>query len=198
MEKKKLVIGLCGTLAAGKGIVTSILKSKGFQSVGLGDIVREELLDRGMAITRKNQQDIGNKLRKENGGQILAQRALSKYKSYDSPLVIEGIRNMVEVDFLKANSNFFLIGVDAPFDVRWGRVQKRNRDADLLNHDKFVIDDSRDRGFNEPLDGQQTGMCLVHADFLINNDEDFEKLDDSPIQKQVSDVYREIQKRAKE
>ena len=196
MDKKKLVIGLAGTLAAGKGTVREILKAKGFQTVTLSDMIREELLSREMAITRKNLQDMGNRMRKEHGGHILAERALNKYKSYDSPLVIDGLRNMIEVDFLKGNSEFFLVGVDAPFEIRWGRVQVRNRDADLLNHDKFVIDDARDRGFNEPLDGQQTSMCLVHADFLINNDENFTgRIEDSKLFKEVNEVYRKITKK---
>jgi dephospho-CoA kinase len=195
MEKKKLVIGLTGTLASGKGVIADILHSKGFQLADLGEIVRDDLRSKGMATTRANQQDNGNALRKEFGGQVLIERALKKYHSYDVPLVICGLRNMVEVDFLRENSELFLIGVDAPFELRWQRVQKRNRDPDLLNHDKFVIDDARDRGFNEPLDGQQVGMCLVHADFLINNDENFMgRVEDSKLYKETMDILRKIKK----
>jgi dephospho-CoA kinase len=96
---------------------------------------------------------------------------------------------------LKGHSEFFLIGIDAPFEVRWERVKSRNRDGDLLNHDKFVIDDARDRGFNEPLNGQQVGMCLVNADFLINNDETFTQLENSKLYKDVNDIYRKIIKK---
>jgi dephospho-CoA kinase len=195
MENKKLIIGLTGTIASGKGIVRDILKSRGFHAISLGDIIREELSSRNMPTTRKNQQDIGNNLRREFGGQVLVERALQKYKSYDMPIIIDGIRNMVEIDFLKNNSRFFLIGVDAPFEIRWQRIQARNKDPDLLNPDKFVIDDARDRGFNEPLNGQQTAMCLVHADFLINNDENYSKLEDSKLYRDVNDIYREIMKR---
>jgi len=191
----KLVVGITGTLLSGKGTVAEILHSKGFHVVDLGEIVRDECKARGLSNTRANQQDVGNGLRKEFGGQIFAERALKKYNSYDSPLVIIGLRNMVEIDFLKANSNFVLIGVDAPFETRWERLQKRNRDPDLLNHDKFVIDDARDRGFNEPLNGQQVGMCLVHADYLINNDEEISgPIENSKLYKEVMEVYRKLKK----
>jgi dephospho-CoA kinase len=195
MEKKKLVIGISGTICSGKDIVAGMLKERGFQLISLGEVVRGELKERGMDVTRKNQQDIGNQLRSEYGGQILAERALKKFQSYDSPLIINGIRNLEEVDFLKGHSEFFLIGIDAPFEVRWERVKSRNRDGDLLNHDKFVIDDARDRGFNEPLNGQQVGMCLVNADFLINNDETFTQLENSKLYKDVNDIYRKIIKK---
>ncbi|MGV8086260.1 MAG: AAA family ATPase [Candidatus Woesearchaeota archaeon] len=195
MEQKKLVIGISGTICSGKDVVAAILKDRGFQLISLGDVIREELRSRGVELTRKTQQDLGNELRKTYGGQILIERALKKYQSYTAPLIISGIRNLDEVNYLKEQTNFILIGVDAPFDVRWKRVQIRNRDQDLLNQDKFVIDDARDRGFNEPLNGQQVGMCLVHADFLINNDETFTRLDDSKLYREVNEIYREVMKK---
>ena len=191
----KLVIGITGTIASGKGTVGEILKSKGFSSISLSSILREELAAQGLEPTRTNMQDIGNKLRKDFGGQVLAERALAKFKSYSTPLIIDGIRNMDEVNYLKQNSNFILIGIDAPFEVRWQRVRARNKDSDLLNHDRFVIDDARDRGFNEPLNGQQVGMCLVHADHLINNDEEFSgPIENSKLYKDVNEIYRKIKK----
>jgi len=195
MEQKKLVIGLTGTLASGKDVVAKILKDKGLHLIGLGEVVREELTLAGKDINRKTQQDYGNQLRKDFGGQILVEKALKKFHSYSIPLIINGIRNIDEVNYLKKNSNFILIGVDAPFELRWLRVKERNRDGDLLNQDKFVIDDARDRGFNEPLNGQQVGMCLVQADFLINNDETFIKLEDSKLYKDVNEIYRDITKK---
>jgi dephospho-CoA kinase len=195
MEQKKLVIGLTGTLASGKDVVAKILKEKGLHLIGLGEVVREELKLAGFDITRKAQQDYGNQLRKEFGGQIFVEKALKKFNSYNIPLIINGIRNIDEITYLKEHSKFVLIGVDAPFELRWQRVKDRNRDGDLLNHDKFVIDDARDRGFNEPLNGQQVGMCLVQADFLINNDESFIRLEDSKLYKDVNEIYKEILKR---
>lgn len=192
MNEKKTVIGITGTIASGKDVVAKILKDKGCHVISLGEIIREELNKRGLPITRKNQQDLGNELRQDYGGHILAERALKKFQSYSTPLVINGIRNLDEIKYLKENSKFYLIGIDAPLELRWERVKKRNRDQDLLNHDKFVIDDARDRGFGEPLNGQQVGMCLVHADFLIINDEEFESLEKSKLYSEINNIYRKI------
>ena len=195
MIGKKLVIGITGTLLSGKDVVERILKDKGCQSISLGQVCRDELKLKELEINRKNQQDLGNDLRKEFGGQVLAERALKKFQSYNAPLVINGIRNLDEIKYLKENSDFKLIGVDAPIETRWQRVQARNRDADLLNHDRFFIDDARDKGFNVPLNGQQVGMCLVHADFLINNDEEFiGPIENSKLYKDVNEVYKKIKK----
>jgi dephospho-CoA kinase len=195
MEKDKLVIAICGTLLSGKGLVAEILKSKGFMHASVRALIKEELEKRNLPPTRKNLQDIGNEMRKEHGAQYWVQKALEKYQSYTAPLIIESLRNMGEVDWLKKNCNCYIIGVDAPFEVRWERLKNRNIDADLMDHDKFVIDDARDRGFNEPLDGQQTAMLLVHADFLISNDEQLKgRLEDSKLYKEVNEIYRKIKK----
>lgn len=192
---KKLVIGLTGTIASGKATVANFLKQKGFTLQVLSALISEELKKEGKEITRSSLQDRGNQLRIEFGGKALAELALKKHQSYSTPLVIDGIRNLDEIKYLRENANFYLIGIDAPIELRWNRLQKRNRDIDLLNHDKFILDDARDRGFNEPLNGQQVGMCLVQADFLINNDEDFNgPIDNSKLYADLNDIYRKIKK----
>lgn len=192
---KKLVIGLTGTIASGKATVANFLKQKGFTLQVLSALISEELKKEGKEITRSSLQDRGNQLRIEFGGKALAELALKKHQSYSTPLVIDGIRNLDEIKYLRENANFYLIGIDAPIELRWNRLQKRNRDIDLLNHDKFILDDARDRGFNEPLNGQQVGMCLVQADFLINNDEDFNgPIENSKLYADLNDIYRKIKK----
>ncbi len=193
----KIIVGITGTIASGKGLAGDYFKQKGFTAVECVSIIREEVARQGLEPTRKNLQDVGNALRKRYGGNVLVARILSKAKTYQTNIVITGIRNMGEIDYLRKEPNSFIIGVDAPFEVRWARVKNRNRDTDLLNQDKFVIDDARDRGFNEPLDGQQVGMCLVHADYLIHNDENVEQLEGSAFYKQLGDVYKDILKKSK-
>jgi dephospho-CoA kinase len=194
MMNKKMVIGVCGTLCSGKGIVTEILRSKGCDVTTLGTIVRESLDSKGVETTREAQQDEGNLLRKEFGGQILAERALKKYVHSANPLVIDGIRNIAEIEYLKEHSRFFLIGVDASLELRWKRSVHRNRDPGHKDYDTFINDDARDRGTNEPANGQQVGMCLVQADFLIMNDEEYVDLESSKLYKDVNRIYEKIMK----
>ena len=194
-QKQKLVIGISGTLAAGKGVVAEILSKKGCDITTLGAVVRESLNSKNIETTRENQQNEGNNLRKEFGGQVLVERALKKVLHNNKILIIDGIRNVAEIDYLRNNSKFFLIGVDAPIDKRYERSTKRHRDPNPPDYDKFIADDARDRGVNEPLNGQQVGMCLVQADFLINNDEIFTKLEDSKLYKDVNELYRDILKK---
>jgi dephospho-CoA kinase len=196
MSHKKLIIAVSGTLCSGKGVVSQILKSKNCDIDTFSSGIRDELKSKGITEpTRKQLQDEGNRLRKEFGGQILAEKLLHKYKDSSKPLVIDGLRNIGELDYLKKHSNLYLIGVDAPLEFRWELTQKRNSDRDQLDYDKFVELDSRDKGYNEPLNGQQVGMCLTHADFLIYNDEEFKDLEHSKIHKQVLEIYDDVLKK---
>jgi dephospho-CoA kinase len=195
MNHKKLVIAISGTFCSGKGLVSKILKSKDCDVDTFSSVIKDELHSRGVEINRTALQDEGNRLRKEFGGQVLAERLLAKYKDSTKPLVIDGLRNIGELEYLKKHSNCFLIGIDAPLEFRWELTQKRKGEKDLIDYDAFVKLDARDKGYNEPLSGQQVGMCLTHADFLIYNDEEFTQLEKSKIYKQVSEIYDEIMKR---
>jgi dephospho-CoA kinase len=195
MTNKKLVIAISGTFCSGKGLVSKILKSFDCDIDTFSSIIKDELHSKGVEINRAALQDEGNRLRKEFGGQVLAERLLLKYKDSSRPLVIDGLRNIGELEYLKKHSDCFLIGVDSPLEFRWELTQKRKGEKDLIDYDAFVALDSRDKGYNEPLNGQQVGMCLTHADFLIYNDEEFEDLESSKLYKQVIEIYEKIMKR---
>lgn len=195
MTKDKIVIGISGTLCSGKGVVAEILRSKGFDATTLGAIVRESLNSKRIETTREAQQDEGNRLRKEFGGQVLAERALAKYSGSFVPLVIDGIRNVAEIEYLRKNSRFFLIVIDAPFELRFRRSNKRNRDPRLGDYDLFKAEDARDRGLNEPESGQQVGECMKRADFTIMNDEEFTRLEHSKIYRETIKIYEKIMKK---
>ncbi len=194
-NEKKLVIAISGTFCSGKGLVSKILKSKNCDVDTFSSVIKDELKSKGVQITRIILQDEGNRLRKVFGGQVLAERLLLKYKDGPKPLVIDGLRNVGEIEYLKNHSKFFLIGVDSPIEFRWELTQKRKGEKDLIDYDAFVALDARDKGYGEPLNGQQVGMCLAQADFLIYNDEEFTDLEKSKIYKQVLEIYGEILKR---
>ena len=91
-----LVIGLTGTKSGGKGEIAAYLKSRGFLSLSLSDMVREEAVRRGISdYSIKDLQDIGNDLREKEGPGVLAKMASQKI---DLDCVIDGIRNPGEAD----------------------------------------------------------------------------------------------------
>ena len=69
-----MIIGLTGSLCAGKGEVADYLKSLGYAYFSLSDALREEAGKNNIDTTRNNLIILGNKLRKEYGNGVLAQK----------------------------------------------------------------------------------------------------------------------------
>lgn len=79
MKKKDIVyIGVVGQIASGKGVLVDYLvKNLNFKSFSLSSIIHQELKKRRIEnFTRKTLQDVGDKLRKQYGDDVLARKAI--------------------------------------------------------------------------------------------------------------------------
>lgn len=166
-----LIIGLTGSLCAGKGTVAEFLKDKGFKYYSLSDMLREELDSLGIERTRANLIAKGNELRETYGAGALARKFLVKIKNEEANFIIDGIRNPAEAEELKKKEDFFLVAVDAPLAERFKRMQKRKRgENDPKTIPEFKELDELDKGKGQREDGQQVGKTMKMADaVLINN-----------------------------
>ena len=124
-------------------------------------------------------QDVGDKLRREYGDEVLAQRIIKAINEQKKDkIVIEGIRNPAEIEFLKKNQNFILIGVKANRELRFKRVLSRGKEWDPKIYEDFLKVDRRDLGVGQQKSGQQVGKCLSYCDYILTNNKDikdFEK-----------------------
>ena len=105
-----MIIGLAGSLGAGKGTIIEYLQSQGFDYFTLSDVIRTEAKKRNIEMTRTNLQDIGNEIREREGPGALAKRVLAKMQPAKG-YIIDGLRNPAEVEECKKDSNFFLISI---------------------------------------------------------------------------------------
>jgi len=189
-EKKDMIIGLTGTKASGKGVVAEILKKKDFAYFSLSDRVREEAVSRGLTDYKvKDLQDIGNELREKYGGGVLVRKTLELVKKQGNErkegkdMIIDGIRNIYEVEELKKQEYFgyfgyfILIAVDAPREVRFERLVERGRKSDPKTYEEFLEMDKRDLGNKEIESGQQVKKCIEAANYKIQNDNTLEDLE---------------------
>jgi len=131
-----MIIGLTGKNAAGKGEVAVFLKDGGFQYFSLSDVLRDELKNRNLPITRENLIQIGNDLRKAHGAAVLASRILAKLE-IDRNYVIDSFRNPREVEIFRTTNNFHLLHVTALPQVRFERIKARKRESDPTTLQEF-------------------------------------------------------------
>jgi len=212
-----IYLGIVGQIASGKGEVVKILTEQyGFVSFNLSSILHKILDEKGITnFTRADLQDLGDKLRMEEGEGVLAKRAI-KYlchsrampagrqeggnsvsssrpsvsawrdplqgKSSNSlgmtgkKMIIEGIRNPAEVNYLRTLPNFQLIAVKAKKVVRFDRLKKRGKPWDPKTWGEFLIVDRRDKGLGQKKYGQQVGKCVGMANMEIQNNGDIKLL----------------------
>lgn len=173
----KIFIGVVGQIASGKGrLVDCLIKEHGFTSFSLSSVVHDELRKQGITdFTRKTLQDIGDELRKKYGSAVLAKRAIEATRN-KKKIVIEGIRNPAEVEYLKKLPDFTLVAIKSIRKLRYNRLLKRAKPWDPKTWNEFLVVDRRDLGIGQKASGQQVGKCLAYADFTILNNEDIGSL----------------------
>ena len=185
-----MLIGLTGRNAAGKGEVARYLQKKSFYYYSLSDVIREEIRSRGLEPTRELLITVGNELRQRYGSKILAERILAKIED-DRHYVIDSIRNPAEVDAFRAAKHFKLIRIEAPPEVRFQRIFKRQRESDPKTLQEFFELENREA------EGDDTSQNLVKvelmADHTLINDGTLESLYPE-IDKLLLRLLKEIQR----
>lgn len=186
------VIGLTGSLGSGCTTVSKTLEEKGFKRVSISDAIKLKFkeLHPSMEPTRDafgpdwraELQDIGNRGRSgefaENGEtsdngnhyDYWIKKTLDSLGGYSGDIVIDGIRNTEEVEYLRnkiPQGRFWLIAVYADFDTRWGRLEEK---GSYVQKKIFARDDQRDSREDNPA-GQKVQRCVYSADYVFKNTE---------------------------
>lgn len=169
-----MIIGVTGTFSAGKDTVADYLAEKGFEHFSLGDEIREIAKERGIEGNRDAQRKLGNDLRDEFGPAYLAQRVIKK-KAKDN-VVIAGIRQPAEIEYLETLPDFNLIAVDAPIEIRFQRMQARKRPGDPETLQDLITKEEKEMNSTDK-NAQKISECMALADFTIVNDGNMNRLD---------------------
>ena len=168
-ENKIINIGLTGKYASGKGEVAEILKKLGFSYYSLSDVIREELRKENKETSRENMTIKGNELREKYGAGVLGLKInelIKKDKSNKN--IIDSVRNPFEVKALNKIENFHLIGIDAPIEIRFKRLKKRNREGDVKTLDEMKLAEEKENLSKDT--NQQLDKTLKLAESIIIND----------------------------
>ena len=180
-------VGLIGTNGSGKSTACAYLKEKGFYVISLSDIVRESARAQGLPLTRENLISTGNAMKSLNGLDCLARQALSEAPS-DQPVVFDSIRHPLESEFLKSEG-VLLLGIDAPIELRFERIQGRNGSTDHLNFQRFQeLDEREQKGQSS---GQNIQKTIEACDAVFQNTGSLEELHlwlDGQLEKKKSHV----------
>ena len=162
------IIAFAGMPCSGKSEAVKIAKAMDIPVIRMGDMVWEEVKNRGLSLDEKNVGAIADQMRKEAGMDIWARKTLEKISQIkkSSRIIIDGIRNIEEIDTFKKKlgQDFLIVAVTASDETRQKRFLKRGREDDSSN-----IQDLKDRDKRELNWG--LGTVIASADIIIPNED---------------------------
>lgn len=180
-ETGQIVVGLTGTFGSGCSTLRKSLVKIGFRPFSLSSSIKKEYEKNTgnpiEAATKKELQDIGDKMRQDHGMEHVASLALAEAKKIDKeiPIVFDSIRNIGEVNYLRKKcERFFLIAVDCGPEKRWQRIKEEHYLSKGKNENDFEIDEKRDKYDEKSKFGQSVDLCVEDADIVISNKLDWQ------------------------
>ena len=170
---KKIILGIAGEMASGKGTSAKYLVEKyGASSYRFSTAIRDVAKRMHLEESRENLQKISTIFRENFDDNILSRVIYEDVKKdKNNIIVIDGVRRMADISFLKRLKEFKLIYVDAEMKVRYERIIKRGENSDDNNKtfEEFKKDHQREAEM-------QIGSLKKEADVIIDNNGTFEEL----------------------
>jgi dephospho-CoA kinase len=182
-----IIIGITGTLGAGKGTVVQYLVNEmGFVHFSVRGYITQEIIKRGLEVDRNSMTDVANDLRLKHSPSYIVDRLYEDAAQTGNDCVIESIRTPGEIESLRRKGKFFLFAVDAPVKVRFDRIRKRASETDDVDFQTFVLNETREMTSDDP-HKQNLKKCIEMADFVFNNSDAI-----SDLEKQVAAAIHSI------
>ena len=163
------IIGITGTLGAGKGtIVDYLVNKKGFAHFSVRQYLIDVMKQKGLEINRDNMVVTANDLRARHSPSFIIEELYKMARQQNKNAVIESIRTPGEIDFLKKQGNFLLLAVDADPKVRFERIKLRQSDTDHIDFKTFLENEQREMNATDP-NHQNLHACIERADIRLTN-----------------------------
>lgn len=161
-----MLIGIAGTLGAGKGTVVEYLKAKGWTHYSASGYLREVIVGRGEVVNRDSYSKTSGEIRQVDPSglvKILFDRILVDGAT---SAIIESLHDVGEARFIKAQGGI-LLAVDADLEVRYQRSIARGSEKDDVTLADFKRHIEREENGN----GHHNIRAVIEmADYVIKND----------------------------
>lgn len=164
-----VIIGITGTIGAGKGtVVEYLVDKKNFNHFSARAFLLEEIERRGLENNRDNMVAVANELREKNSPSFVADELFKRALESGENCVLESLRTVGEIESLRKKGNFSLLAIDADPKVRYQRILGRSSVTDNIGFEKFLADEEREMDSDDP-NKQNLSKCIKMADFKIEN-----------------------------
>ncbi len=171
------IIGITGTLGAGKGTIVDYLREHyGYKHYSVRGYLIEEANRRGMEqLNRDTFVIVANDLRATHSPSYITDQLYLQAKENGENAIIESVRTPGEVESLRQHDHFLLFGVDADPKIRYERIVGRGSETDKVSYETFIENEEREMSSTDP-NHQNIGRCMQMADYVFQNNGDFDDL----------------------
>jgi dephospho-CoA kinase len=174
-----VIVGIAGGMCSGKDTVAAMLRdSYSFTLVNSSDIVRRELEELKITISRSSQRELANERRAQFGGSYWMQRAYEHVHRNASRIALVSVYSVSECTYIQKDLRGRVVGVETKdLKVRFRRLQgRRDGSRDELTFEQFLERDGVENS-GKTKDDTNIGHVLRLADALIKNDSDLADLE---------------------
>jgi len=189
MNKVVCITGLCG---AGKSVLSDYFLKNGYQYIRFGQIVIDEVAQRGLEVNETNERMVREELRVTHGMAAFAILNLPKIEEMltESNVIADGLYSFEEYKVLKEKfgDDLAVIAIYAPPKMRYERLANRKvvaGDTNIRNR-PLTADEARSRDLSE-IEKLNKGGTIAMADYTVLNTKDFDYL-----KAQVVEVFDDI------
>lgn len=184
-----IIIGITGTLGAGKGTIVEYLVNKhGFSHYSVRGFLIDELNKRNLPVNRDTMVALANDLRAAHQASYIVEQLYKQAVESGTDCIIESIRTPGEATALQAKGSFYLLAVDADPHKRYDRIQERKSETDHISFETFLENEKREMNSSDP-NKQNLSACMQMANFRLVNEGSFDELN-LQIEKVLENIAR--------
>ncbi|MCK9302071.1 MAG: AAA family ATPase [Bacteroidales bacterium] len=177
-----IVVGITGTIGAGKGTIVNFLVVKyGFKHFSVRNFISKEILKRGLKVDRDSLTAVANELRAKHSPSYIIDCLYEEALKTGENCIIESIRTPGEIEALRKKEFFTLVAVDADPKVRYNRIIARASETDHVSFETFLANEQREYSTDNP-NKQNLKKCIELADYYVENNGT------------VEDLYKKLEK----
>ena len=147
---------------SGKEVFVETAMKLDFSVIRMGDVVRQHAADSGLQMGDISVGSHANSEREKHGNDIWAIRTIEKMPHGD--VIIDGSRSLHELEHFREHlDKMTIVGINAPKEIRFKRLQARGREDDPTAIEDFERREERESGWG-------IREALESSDILISND----------------------------